>query len=271
LLAQAESARADAESARARAELKAGELAMANKALTDSQNHLIQAGKLAGLGLLVSGIAHELNNPLQLITANAESLTFRLDREKDGEVARHLAKGLKRILKGADRCGSIIRGLLRFARQSENEMATLDMRDVVTSTLEFTRSQLRRRGAKVRVDLPLEALFVCGDSTQLSQVLVTLLLNAADAMDGGGEIVVSVVHHEDTVFLSVQDDGCGIGPDVLPHIFDPFFTTKVPGQGTGLGLSISHSIVDGHGGRIDVESAQEEGSTFTVSLPLLAS
>src|SRR6184192_209348 len=235
--------------------------------VTDQQameSHLIQSEKLAAVGQLVSGVAHELNNPLTSIAGLSE---FLLEQKDLGAKDRG---HLRVIHEQADRAGRIVRNLLTFARKGPAEQAPVDLNDVIQRTLLLMSYDLTLKDIAVEKDLGTVPP-VLGDRHALQQVLLNLLNNAAQAVaenppDRPGVIRIAT-WFDDRVRMRVADSGRGITDDALPHLFTPFFTTKEPGQGTGLGLSITYSIVEAHGGRIAVERPAEGGAAFLVDLP----
>lgn len=218
--------------------------------------------KLAALGQLVSGVAHELNNPLAGIAALAQALS--LDPAAAGEPAE-IADSIRRE---AVRAANIVGNLLTFARQRPLRRAPLDLNALVTETLEAT-PRAREGGVAWRLDLPAGLPEIDADAEQLRQVVSNLLINGAHAMGsvGGGKGVVRTWWDDRVVGCEVADTGPGLPPADLPHIFEPFFTTKPVGQGTGLGLSISHGIIRAHGGEILATNRPEGGAAFRFDLP----
>jgi len=236
--------------------------------VTDQQAleaQLIQSEKLAAVGQLVSGVAHELNNPLTSIAGLSELL---LEQQELGTKDRG---HLRVIHEQADRAGRIVRNLLTFARKGPGEQAAVDLNDVIQRTLLLMSYDLDLKDITIEKNLaPLPP--VLGDRHALQQVVINLLNNAAQAVAENPperpRVILLTTWVDDRVRMRVTDSGAGIADAVLPHIFTPFFTTKEPGQGTGLGLSITYSIVDAHGGRITVERPTEGGAAFMVDLPL---
>src|SRR5437667_164656 len=235
--------------------------------VTDQQAleaQLIQSEKLAAVGQLVSGVAHELNNPLTSIAGLSELL---LEQQELGTKDRG---HLRVIHEQADRAGRIVRNLLTFARKGPGEQAAVDLNDVIQRTLLLMSFDLNLTDITIEKSLaPLPP--VLGDRHALQQVVINLLNNAAQAVaDNPPErprVILLSTWVDDRVRMRVSDSGAGIADAVLPHLFTPFFTTKEPGQGTGLGLSITYSIVDAHGGRITVERPAGGGAAFLVDLP----
>src|SRR5438128_11675406 len=235
--------------------------------VTDQQrmeSQLIQSEKLAAVGQLVSGVAHELNNPLTSIAGLSE---FLLEQQELGTKDRG---HLRVIHEQADRAGRIVRNLLTFARKGPGEQAAVDLNDVIQRTLLLMSYDLKLKDVTIEKNLaPLPP--VLGDRHALQQVVINLLNNAAQAVAENPperpRVILLTTWVDDRVRMRVTDSGAGIAEAVLPHIFTPFFTTKEPGQGTGLGLSITYSIVDAHGGRITVEAPAGGGAAFLVDLP----
>jgi len=225
---------------------------------------LIQNEKMAAVGQLVSGVAHELNNPLTSIAGLSELL---LEQEQAPAGAR---EHLQVIHEQADRAGRIVANLLTFARKGSPEQAAVDLEDVAQRTTMLIQAELRLRGITLERGRG-EPAVVLGDRYELQQVLLNLLTNAVHALSdlppgAPRRIRVDTGREGDRAFLRVSDTGPGIPPHLTGQIFTPFFTTKQPGQGTGLGLSISYGIVESHGGRLAYAPAEGGGSAFTVQL-----
>jgi signal transduction histidine kinase/ActR/RegA family two-component response regulator len=232
--------------------------------LRETQAQLLQAGKMSALGQLVSGVAHELNNPLSVIIGYGQLMLHR-------EIPEALRRPVELMVTQGDRMAKIVRNLLYFARQRPPERVPINIHQVIEQTLALRQNQLTLSGIAVERDFVEELPAVVGDGQQLQQVFLNLILNAEQAIAAekrGGRIVFRTrVLEEPWVRTEVIDDGPGIPPEVLPRVFEPFFTTKEVGAGTGLGLSVSYGIVEEHGGRLTVES--EPGRTvFTLELPV---
>lgn len=264
---------------------------------------LIQNERLASIGLLSAGVAHEINNPLAFVANNlavlerdskglmellehyeshrpqlarvaadaaarADSLAHELDLDY---IRENMPRLIKRTRDGVDRVSRIVQSLRGLARTDAPKRHDTSIPDLVDNSLEILRGRLRRSGIEVLQEHDPLPRAPCV-SSQISQVLLNLLVNAVQAVESerlqGGRIVVRTRRLADEMLIEVEDNGCGIDPGHLPRLFDPFFTTKDVGEGTGLGLSISHNIVTGHGGRLEVRSKLHEGSTFSVFLPL---
>ncbi|MEJ2238443.1 MAG: cache domain-containing protein [Gemmatimonadales bacterium] len=230
--------------------------------LVAMQARMAQAERLAALGMLSAGVAHEINNPLGGILA----LTALALEETADDDPR--APNLKEVVTQAQRCKEIVKGLLDFSRQSEMTPQHVNLDDVISSTLALIEHQASFFNIRVVRHISLEPALVLGDSSQLQQVFLNIIVNAVHAMDEQGTLTITSVRTEDgQVEVSVADTGRGIPPDQVDRVFDPFFTTQA-GTGTGLGLAIAYGIIARHEGSITVESEVGRGSTFAVRLPV---
>jgi PAS domain S-box-containing protein len=271
----------------------------AHEALKRAQSRMVQAEKLASLGQMVAGVAHEINNPLAFVINNlavlrrdVQGLSRLVELYREGgslladrapELASRIGAHadaidlpytlgnvtaiLDRSRDGLKRIEGIVSNLRDFARLDEGEWKEIDLNAGIASTAEILRAHAHRRGVGLNLKLDPLPSVLCHPG-KINQVVLNLVSNAIDACRQGGQVSVHTQPVADAVELHVCDTGSGIAPDVLPKIFDPFFTTKSVGQGTGLGLSISYGIVQEHGGRIEVESSPGRGAQFTVTLPL---
>jgi signal transduction histidine kinase len=239
--------------------------------LREQQERLLQASRLADIGQLAAGVAHEINTPLASIALRAESLL------KSAEDPRLTAidsfKNFPRYLKTMDaeifRCKKIISALLEFSRSRKPEVRETDLNALAGRAADLVGHQMRLKQVELTLELQPGLPYIQADDGQLRQALIALLMNALDATQAGGQITLSTHHEGDpTVRLMVADDGIGIPPEYLDKIFSPFFTTKPVGQGTGLGLAICHGIVAAHGGEIRVESEVNKGTRISLVLPL---
>ena len=222
-----------------------------------------QSEKLAALGTLAAGLAHELNNPIGIISTRAELML--LDAESMS-LPEDVAEDLRVIQRHSQRVARIAQGLLSFARSPSGQPGRVDLNRVIDETLLLVEKTIVKDGVSLRCNLSPDLPPIWGDANALQQVVMNLLTNARDAVRGNGEILVethAVVEPPGAVQLAVRDTGPGIPPEILPKIFDPFFTTKA--EGTGLGLSISYGIVRDHHGTVDVRSAPGEGTTFVLT------
>ncbi len=221
----------------------------------------MHADRLASLGQLAAGVAHEINTPLANIMLIAESVRRRTpDTWTRGRIDT--------LLHQTESAARIVRGLLDFARRPEVMIGDVDLTEAVRATAAFLHGK-QRAEVQFEVSVPEGPVRVRGDRDQLVQVITNLVNNAYDAVNGSGRVVIRLSADPDRVHLIVSDTGEGILPEVRPHLFEPFFTTKSEGRGTGLGLAICHGIVQSHGGSIEVESEPGKGSTFSVHLPRL--
>jgi len=245
----------------------AAELERREQELRDKQEQLVQAGKLATLGELTAGIAHELNNPLNnigLFLGNAEDL-IRLGGTDKERALSELRNAMQQVRKATE----IISHLRTFGRSATASRELLSLKDVIEGALSLMQEQFRLRQIKVSIELGSEEPMVVGNSIQLEQVVINLLTNARDAMADSPtkEIRVSGSVGSEAVEVTFAVTGHGIPPEFERRIFDPFFTTKEVGKGTGLGLSIVYGIIKDHGGTISVESRVGQGATFLIRLP----
>ena len=231
-----------------------------------SQRQLAQAAKLASIGELAGGVAHEINNPITAILSTASHLETR----KTSEFSEREKKSLGMISREAQRVSRIVHNLLTFSRQSRLELLPVDVNDQLRMAVALVDHRLRGSPVEFRQELGDDLPMILGDANRLTEVFVNLLTNALDAMPEGGTLAVRTLanpQEKGGVRIEVADTGSGIAAEDLPRIFDPFFTTKEPGKGTGLGLSISHGIVKDHKGEIWVHSTPGQGTTFYVTLP----
>jgi signal transduction histidine kinase len=232
----------------------------------DLYNQLLQAEKLAALGQTISGVAHELNNPLATILTWAERLSQR-------PVDEQMRRGLDAILGESERAAKIVRSLLTFARKRNTTRAMVDLNQVVRETLALRRYEQRLNNINILEALASGLPQIFADPHQIQQVLLNLIINAEQAMIGAhgrGTLIIRTWHdlQKDVVIFEVHDDGPGVPEEVQPRIFDPFFTTKEVGKGTGLGLTVAYAIVQEHNGRIAVKSDPLGGASFSVELPV---
>ncbi|HEY7428311.1 MAG TPA: response regulator [Gemmataceae bacterium] len=294
-----------------RVRLRAGEriieleqaLAAQNRALREAQAALVQTEKLASLGQLAAGMAHEINNPIAYVSNNLAVLRRDvpaalqvLDKYREGleplrgvvpdlaaeaermaeeidlpYICDSLPRLFERSLDGLKRVRDIIKNLRDFARLDEADFKEADLNAALQSTLEIAGHEIKKSAIQLQTQFAELPPVLCHPG-KINQVFLNVLLNAVQATAPGGAVEVRTRADETAatgVAIEVQDNGCGIKPEHLPHIFDPFFTTKPVGQGTGLGLSVSYGIIRDHGGSIEVESEVGRGTLFRIRLPLL--
>ncbi len=252
------------------------------------QRHLVQSEKLASLGTLLSGVAHELNNPLSNISSSSQILSEEFD-DGSAEFKKEL---IAQINDQTDRARNIVRTLLEFSRDKEFKKQPLPLNELLKETILFIKGQMTGN-VSVRIEVPSD-LTILADKQRIQQVLLNLMKNAVEAVEGRGAVTVTAAKHsaldkavddensiynylkyrgkctleEDTMDIQIHDTGPGIPPELLSKIFDPFFTTKDVGKGSGLGLFIVHEIIDEHDGCIGVDSAAGKGTTFLIRLPM---
>ena len=227
------------------------------------EKHMLRADKLASLGKLSAGLAHEINNPLGMILGYTQLLL----RYEKPETQRY--SDLKIIEKHVRNCKAIVEDLLNFARSTETKKIESNINELLRDVLKVMEHQFEMNGIEIVADLNEELPNMTIDPEKIKQVFMNILMNAKDAIQGRGKITIKsdLNSRDNTVVITFSDTGCGIRSENLPHIFDPFFTTKPTGKGTGLGLSVSYGIIQDHGGNIEVESKVDEGTTFIVTLP----
>jgi two-component system NtrC family sensor kinase len=235
------------------------------KELTEMQAHLVQSEKLASLGKLAAGIAHEINNPLGGILIYSHLLLEDMPKNSP-----HY-ENLKKIVRETTRCKDIVKGLLEFARPKEPEMSHININEIVESSLAIMERQALFQNITIKKKYASDLPKIVADSAQLQQVFMNIILNAAEAMDGNGALtlITSLEGQSSTIEVKFADTGHGIKEEDKKRLFEPFFSTKEVGKGTGLGLAISYSIIQKHQGTIEVESQVGKGSTFTVKLPVI--
>jgi two-component system, NtrC family, sensor kinase len=289
-----------------RVRLRAGEriiqleqsLAEQNRALREAQAALVQSEKLASLGQLAAGVAHEINNPIAYVTNNLAVLRRdvpaamgvlqkyqeagegqgRVEPEIVSEATRlaeaidlpfiqaNLVRQLDKSLEGLQRVRDIVKNLRDFARLDEAELKETDLNAALESTLEIACYEIRKKEIRLETQFHPLPPVLCHPG-KINQVFLNVIVNAIQACEPGGRVEVRTAVQEKSVLVEVADDGSGILPDHLPRIFDPFFTTKPVGQGTGLGLSVSYGIIRDHGGTIEVDSTPGRGATFRIRIP----
>jgi len=232
----------------------------------------LRSERLAGVGFLSAGVAHEINNPLSAIAMAAESLEYRIQEAQSvGEIGPEdwgvLTQYLGMIQREAFRCQQITQRLLDFSRGHDAPKSSQDLTRIVGEVLDMVGHMSRFRGYEIVFDRTVP-VYLTVNGSEIKQVVLNLVANALESMAGTGRLEISLCEHADEVVMVFQDNGCGMTPHILENLFEPFFTAKPSGRGTGLGLSIVHRIVSDHGGRIEPRSAGiGQGSTFEVHLP----
>jgi signal transduction histidine kinase len=234
------------------------------KALKSAQAALVQSEKMAAFGQLGAGIAHEIKNPLAGILGLTQLSLRKIEKESP------LAKNLSIIEKETNRCTTIIQNLLKFARQEKVAFEPVEINGVVRDAMAIVEHQLEMHKVKLNQNLASDLPIISGNANQIQQVLINLMINAQQAMQGNrGEVRVTTANHNSgMIHVCVSDTGPGIPEELQAKIFEPFFTTKEVGKGTGLGLSVSYGIIKEHNGKISVESSPDKGTEFKISLPV---
>ncbi|BBD08163.1 sensor histidine kinase [Desulfovibrio ferrophilus] len=245
----------------------------------EMENHLMRAARLAELGEMSAGFAHEINNPLQIMKSEIMLMSMTAEADKPEAPINHEAKievldGLRQIDKQIDRCATITRSILKFGRNSEPENTVIKLDEFLAELCAMIKRKAQVSGIDFSCTVPGNTPSVVGDAGQLQQVMLNLMNNALQAIverhgtEGGMLKVATLADDRGHVSIFVEDNGAGIPPENMERIFNPFFTTKPPGKGTGLGLSVCHAILSAMNGSINVISKQGEGTIFKVSLPV---
>ena len=239
--------------------------------LQETQMRLSRSEKLAGIGTLAAGVAHEINNPLASVASCAEGLMNRVDnvdfKSKDDEEV--FPDYLKTIYDETYRCKAIISKLLDFSRRQLPVFGKVNLNVLVANVVKLIGRQKELEKPSIELNYSPESIIIYGDVNQLQQVFLNMILNAIDATADGGEIKVTTIRVDNYAKIILEDTGCGIAPEYLDKVFEPFFSTKSPGKGTGLGLSICYGIIEEHKGKISVSSnGIGKGAAFTIFLPV---
>jgi two-component system, NtrC family, sensor kinase len=232
--------------------------------LEKREQELMQSGKLASLGVMISGVAHELGNPLNNISLIAQTYLSLYDLMGDEEKKTYMGD----VYLQTERIKKIVENLLDFSRQKKQELTESQMEDIVRRSLGLVNNNLKVSKVKPHLTIGGQLAPVYVDAPQIDQVFINLFMNAAQAMPRGGDLFIDVQQEGGWIIVRVRDTGTGINKDILPYIFDPFFTTKST-RGTGLGLSVSYGIIRQHHGDITVDSAEGQGTTFTIKIPVM--
>lgn len=247
-----------------------------DKEVAELNAHLIQTDKLAALGKMAAGVAHEINNPLGIISTKAGWMKDLLEEEefKDSPNLKEFQECLDKIEEHVQRAGKITHNMLGFARSMEPVMEKVDINSVLTKTTEFLSHHAQINNITIKTDYDLTLPEITSDRSQLQQVFLNILNNAIDAIEHQGEVIITTRkengsrNDSDKIVVDIKDTGTGIPEHIKNRIFDPFFTTKEKGKGTGLGLSISYRIIEKLGGTILVKSEKDKGTVFSIVLPI---
>lgn len=237
--------------------------------LKETQDKLIQAGRLVAVGELAAGVAHEINNPLAAVLGSVQmAMKYYLNKEKIGEDdVKKSAELLTVAVKESHRAKNIIMNLLDFSREKEIVIMPCKLEDIIDESIPLVGHQVDLLHINIVKEFPKDLPKANVDRDQMKQVFINLFLNAVQAMPKGGTLQISGRAEGEKVIVNVSDTGCGIKEGDIPKIYDPFFTTKVPGKGAGLGLAVTYGIIKRLEGNIEVESQVGKGTTFTLTLP----
>ncbi|HYH96076.1 sensor histidine kinase [Hyalangium sp.] len=244
-----------------------GQVNQQRELLQQAHERALVQEKLSSLGMMAAGIAHEINNPMSFVTSNVNSLHQELQKQSDlpAHLREYVEDVLPATLDGIRRVNSIVSDLRQFSRSGPEQSTEYDVNVEVKAALRLAQGQLYH--CQVEAELG-DVGMLMGRPRQIAQVLVNLLVNAGQATEAGGKVRVTTSREGEGVRVDIRDTGVGMSPETMRQIFQPFFTTKPVGVGTGLGLAVAHGIVTAHGGRITVESQLQQGSCFSVHLPL---
>jgi len=242
----------------------------ADKGISELNEQLIQSDKIAALGKMATGIAHEINNPLAIIGEKAGWMRDLLDEEEfqESENFKEYEQSVNKIEEYVERARKITHNMLGFARRMEHRLDDVDINHVLNQTLELLQSHTQTNNIEISKDFQSELPIIASDQSQLQQVFLNLINNAIDAVEKDGLIEVKTRKKDSQIVVAIKDNGPGIAKEHLKKVFDPFFTTKETGKGIGLGLSVSYNIIKKLGGTLKVESKISEGAVFSVKLPI---
>jgi two-component system NtrC family sensor kinase len=232
---------------------------------------LVQSDKLAALGKMAAGVAHEINNPLAVIlqkTGWMEDLLEEVEL-RDSENIDEFRKSISKIEEHVERARKVVHSMLGYARRMEPRLEDVDVNDTIRQTVAFLDNHARINNIDIHLDLDESIPLIASDQAQLQQVFLNLLTNAVDAIGSGGTIEAASRYSDDKIVVTIKDDGPGLSDEMLRKIFDPFVTTKAAGKGTGLGLWVSHNIISKMGGSIQVENHPDKGAVSTVEIPIV--
>jgi len=234
-------------------------------------NKLIQEDRMISLGKLVASSAHEINNPIQGVLTFSHLILDILNKEAPGSAdLNSIKKHVTLMSQELERCGTIVSGLLSFARESSVEYLKTDINEVLKAVITLVRHKMKLHDITLNLSLSPLPVIISGDANQLQQCFLNLIFNAIEAIETFGEINIYSKFDPsgNKALIEIHDTGCGIPEEYIDHIFDPFFTTKQEGEGTGLGLSIVYGVVKNHRGNIKTESSKGQGSIFILTFPL---
>jgi signal transduction histidine kinase len=232
-------------------------------------HHVEYSNKLASIGRLAAGVAHEINNPLAIINEKAGLITDLLRPQPESDLRARLMQQTEVISASVKRCAAITRRLLGFARHMDVSIEDVNLKEIIESVLSFLKNEAQHRAIDININVPPDIPIFKSDRGKLQQIFLNLINNAFSAIEDGGNLTFEAVRiSKDFIRVSVIDDGCGIPPEDLKRVFEPFFSTRTKKGGTGLGLSITYGLVQEIGGSIEVESQVDRGTRFDIVLPL---
>jgi len=256
-------------------EKRTQELELTNKELKDTQYKLVQSSKMAAIGQLGAGVAHELNNPLGGILGYAQYTLQKVRKpgftQDDFKTCQTYIEYIERE---SLRCKTIVENLLKFSRGPKKEMEDVDLNQVIKDTMPLTGHELRSHRIEIIENYDPELPKIKGNFNKLQQVIVNMMINAGHAIPEGGKLYMTTKTKKSeggaalAAVVTIEDTGHGISPENMKKLFEPFFTTKIDSKGTGLGLAVSYEIIQEHGGEVGVESQVGKGTKFTLTIPL---